>query len=358
LDGLARENGGLQYPCKAADGTLYVVASTQLRSSTDGFATTTLFPALPVAGIQPLLVTPHGWFLRGLSTIYKSLDAGQTWTLCISGLLSCLRHGFDFYHDPVEDKVYVYSGDYSADAATEATRHKVMRGTILADGSDTWATILEPYSVNQYLADPVNNIPSARHVHLVVADPSTGDLYVGTGDLDAQCHLFYSSDYGATWRELGNGSQSWRSLSVWFTANYIYWNMDSSVGQSIWRLARTDLAAQAPGNDLKTLVAQLNNGSHWYTTWAVDDQGKDVLILAAAAEGQQRDWNARVFGVWEALNGTNTVEELCVLPSSTPSVYNPMVQLEPRFYEGGLVYFTARYLPNSTSIWRMRFERP
>lgn len=357
LEKFVRAGAGLQYPCKAADGTLYVVASTELRSSTDAFETTTVLGALPVAGIQPILVTPYGWFLRGISTIYKSLDSGQTWILCIDNLLSCLQHGWDFYHDTVNNKVYVYTGEYSASVGVTDKRHKIIRGTILPDGSDTWDTVLDLYSVTEYNTDPVNNIPSAWHIHVVTVDQSTGDLYVGTGDLDPQCNILYSDDNGATWTTLGTGGQEWRTLSIWFTDNYIYWNMDASTNQSIWRLARTDLVTQSPANDQKTLVATLNNGSMWYHTWAVDDLGNDVLIMAEAAEGQQRDWNARVFGIWENLDGTNTVEELIVLQSETPTEYSPMVQLEPRFYDNGFVYFTARDMPYDTSIWKMKFVR-
>lgn len=350
LDALLQPNTNTR-PVLALDGSIYGVSGTNIVHTTDNFATTTALPSLPVDGSgKCLLFTPLGVFLRGTSTIYKSVDNLQTWTLCVDGLQDHLYPAFDYYYDGTD--VYVFTGEYTLPGTT---RHKVTRGKIEPDGTETWTTALEFYSKDEYAADN-NNIPVCRHIHVVTVDPYTGNIYVGTGDWDHECHFMLSEDLGETWRVLGSGNQNWRTLSVWFTANYIYWNMDTSAPQSIWRLARTNLAAQAVGNDLKELVALLDNGALWYTCWAKEDNGTDVLILSSSPEGQIRDWNCRLFGIYE-IAGIASVEELAVIESNTPDIYVPQCQLEPKFQSGDYVYFRPRGVADDMSLWRMKFRR-
>ena len=89
-----------------------------------------------------------------------------------------------------------------------------------------------------------------RHFHVIQCDPynySTG-LWLGSGDSDAESHIFKSSDYGESWIEMGSGSQDFRTLGFVFDANYVYWSMDNSNGviykTKIFKAPRADLTAR------------------------------------------------------------------------------------------------------------------
>ena len=337
------------------DGALYSTYGLTLYKSTDDFVTKMTVGALPATTDKKLLFTPHGVILRGEAAIYKSVDDMQTWTLCIDGLYNCLYHAFDYYYDAANELVYVYTGEYTMDYNTR--RCRVIRGVIESDGSETWTTAIEFYTPDEYTADPVGNIPSAHHIHLVTVDQATGRVYAGTGDGNPQCNIVISNDHGVTWQTLGTGAQKWRTLSMWFTDDYVYWNMDTSAPQSIWRLARANLSAQEPENDLSAEVQKLNNGSHWYHCWGKDDQGRDIVIMAQAQEGQIRDWMSRVYGIRELVNGNVEIQELLAARSNTPDVYTPMAQFEPQLQHGDYIYLNGRQLMDHNRLWKMRFVR-
>ena len=273
--------------------------------------------------------------------------------MCVDELMSCLQTAFDYYEDESTGIVYVYTGEYDL---VSSNRHKVYRGTILPDGSETWDVVLDLYSYDEYVADPVNNHPSATHIHVVTVDKATGDVYVGTGDGGNQCRIFRSADNGENWQTLGEGSQLWRTLSIWFTETYVYWNMDSNEPQSIWRIARSDLAAQSPVNDLKVQVRELANGSMWYYCWAVDDLGRDVVVMAQSVEGHLRDLMGRLFGIVELEDGSVEIQELLAIDPNIPSP-TTFTQLEPKVFQDGVLYCRSRSTLNTNSIWKLRFLR-
>src|SRR5690606_15672706 len=118
-----------------------------------------------------------------------------------------------------------------------------------------------------------------------------------------QSKIMVSEDFGENWRIIGHGAQTWRTLSIWFTEEYVYWNMDAASAQAIWRIDRKNLHNQSPDNDFKEKVAELIGGSHWYTTWAKDVYGDDVIIMGQTVEGRKRDHSARVFLIKEFPDG-------------------------------------------------------
>jgi hypothetical protein len=336
------------------ESVLYgALSNWSLYSSTDGFITSTQLPNLPAFPAEPsMLFTPLGVFFRSTSAIYKSMDNLQTWTICVDGLKSCLYHAFDYYFDGTN--VNIFTGEYTTDPSD---RHKIIRGVIHPDGTETWETVFDFYSPNEYSINPVTNQPTARHVHAVIVDHSNGDVYAATGDTDAECCLMRSTNNGTNWITIGTGNQNWRALSIWFTTNYVYWNMDAiGVHQHIWRIARTNLPVQSVGNDLKTLVTELANGSHWYHCWGVDEIGRDVVIMSASPEGQFRDWMGRLFSIFEnPSTGEVHVQELYAVSSSNPNQYMPYTQLEPKFQLGDTVYLRSRDAIVG-GCWKMKFS--
>lgn len=336
------------WPSLFTDGTtIYGVNANALYRSLDGLMSATRLPDLPAtASHAPLLFTPNGTFFRAIDGIYKSTDGMQTWTLCVGNMITCLVEAFDFYYDSGTGNVYVYAGEY--DTIT-TNRHKVYRGVIASNGDETWTVIKDFRSPVEYDADPGNPALAARHIHVVKVDQSTGDLYVDTGDAEGMTWFLRSTDQGDTWQTLG-ANDGFRMLSVWFTDDYMYWNIDSTNNQAIWRLARTDIPSQAVGNDLKSKVADLVNSSFWYTCSALDDNDVPIQIVSQSNEGAHRDMCARLFSIKENQNGTVSIEEIHMIYGA-----ETQTQLEPKFQVGDYLYCVGRN--TDKFMWKMIWKR-
>jgi hypothetical protein len=217
--------------------------------------------------------------------------------------------------------------------------------------------------------------------------------------------LLYSDDNGENFRLVAVGSQTWRCLSIWFTENYVYWNMDAYIyAQSCWRIPRsrfdekgywpcitpelasgktrigvsylvtasetdtyfpvsvghvyteTETRTLDKRNSARTIddpdynytekVVELRNGSLWYHLWTFDDEGDPLVIMGQSAEGAHRDYRGRVFGIKERPDGSVNVQELLSIGSTNPDVYDSntmFVQLEPMAQDAdGHIYFSGR----------------
>jgi len=89
----------------------------------------------------------------------------------------------------------------------------------------------------------------ARHIHSVQWDPQGHALWVATGDSDAESHIGYSTDGGASFRWIGSGSQAFRACSLMFASDRVEWAMDSpSVPSYImtWERSSGSIAATKP----------------------------------------------------------------------------------------------------------------
>ncbi|WP_420428670.1 hypothetical protein [Kordiimonas sp.] len=67
-----------------------------------------------------------------------------------------------------------------------------------------------------------------RHVHGVYFDKYTDTYWVPTGDGDKECYLYqFRRDFTACLKRFGDGSQVWRTVSLFFTPDELVWIMDS-----------------------------------------------------------------------------------------------------------------------------------
>lgn len=222
---LGTEGDNLFY---AIDRDLYVTS--------DGFKSFQFLSTLPEdMDIPKMLVTPFGYFVQCTKSIFKSSDL-LNWTPSIAMNMKGLYHSLAFDWDPASQSGYLYAGEYSVNSLDS---HSVYKGVFPAAGEDTWKAVLNFASLVEWENDP-SILNAARHIHVVAVDPYTGHVWVGTGDSDMHSKLLYSDDKGETFKLVGMGSQSWRTLSIWFTEQYVYWNMDTHrCGQSIWRIPRS-----------------------------------------------------------------------------------------------------------------------
>lgn len=78
-----------------------------------------------------------------------------------------------------------------------------------------------------------------RHVHGVFRDAYDGSLWCTTGDVGAECRIMRSTDRFTTIEVVGSGDESWRSVSLVFTADAIFYGSDAEVARNhIYRLDR------------------------------------------------------------------------------------------------------------------------
>lgn len=377
---------------------IYFSISKNLFKTEDSFKTKQLISRLPLlpARSSNLLLTPAGYFLIGERKIVHSLNL-KNWMTCLKMQHNVLRHMFDFYYDEISKKTYVFAGEYSCN---DIDTHKVYRGIIKENGEQIWSTILDLDSVVNNKLD-MSLWFAARHIHNVSIDPYTGNLWVGTGDFGLHPKILYSLDYGDSFEILGLGSQAWRTLSIWFTSSYIYWNMDSHKPQKIFRVTRTKFQQKKtitpklgsgktkigitylviekkdnkffPVNigeiykesesrnlssknrvialddekfDFREEVAELANGNHWYNCWIKDNTGDDLLLMGAATEGNIRDYHGRLFGIRELEDNKTDIQELISINSKNPnkkSEENKHTQVEPILQDNnGYVYLKCR----------------
>ena len=311
-----------------------------LFESTDGLETLTKVSTLPEPlEVAPMLITPHGYFIFTHNKIYRSIDL-SSWTLSTTVEPYAIKHGFDFYYDQASDTTYVYSGEYNTH---NHLRHKVHRGTI-THTSERWDVVLDVKSRNELEADKLA-YPAGWHIHSTIVDKSSGYLWVLIGDHDNESMIMYSTDNGNTFEELSRGSQEWRSISMWFTTGYIYWNMDAGKKQKVFRIPRSWVGTKTPYeiNRYKETVADLENGSLWYHMWIKDIEGNDVVLHTAAAEGYRRDYNARVFTMRENADGSVTNEEVLLVVGTNPENYHAFLQMEPFAQDStGFIYLSGR----------------
>jgi hypothetical protein len=71
---------------------------------------------------------------------------------------------------------------------------------------------------------PVGTI---RHIHGIYKDPYTGYFYITTGDKGHECSILYTRDLFNTFHTLGTGDETWRTVSILFSKNHIYYGMDA-----------------------------------------------------------------------------------------------------------------------------------
>lgn len=85
-----------------------------------------------------------------------------------------------------------------------------------------------------------------RHVHCIVEDPYTGNLFVMTGDYDQESRILESADGCKSFRLIGTGSQSWRTCDLLFMPDALLWAVDSGRAgfPGIWRWDRQTASAE------------------------------------------------------------------------------------------------------------------
>jgi hypothetical protein len=133
-----------------------------------------------------------------------------------------------------------------------------------------------------------------RHLHFVQFDPAAQALWVGAGDTDSECRIAYSHDGGETFTTIGQGSQLWRTVSLMFTPEALYWGTDAGIDAEHQPnyLVRWERTTQK----LETL--QEIAGPAYYSTQLAGG----MLALGTAVEGGRNEKDKRTHLYW-SVNG-------------------------------------------------------
>jgi len=121
-----------------------------------------------------------------------------------------LRNGFC-----EDEKGNVYVGEYFLN---NSRKHpvKLLKST---DGGRSWEVVYSFWNI--------------RHIHCVQYDPFSKMIWIGTGDRDKECFIGFSEDEGENWTIIGSGDQKFRTTSLLFTEDYVYWGTDTLLGRAI-----------------------------------------------------------------------------------------------------------------------------
>lgn len=139
-----------------------------------------------------------------------------------------------------DEQGWVYFGEYFMNPG----RGPVRIWRVAADGNH-WETAYE---------FPAGSI---RHVHGVFRDPyDPAALWAAVGDLGGECYLFRTRDRFQTVERFGDGSQTWRAVSLFFTPGHICWLTDSNLDQNHACRMDRDTGALETGQEI--------DNSGWY----------------------------------------------------------------------------------------------
>ena len=125
-----------------------------------------------------------------------------------------LRQGRNVLHCGVAvTKWGIYFGEYGRNTA----RHPVPVHCSRDDGR-SW--------------EVVHEFSAIRHIHGVYSDPYSDRLWITTGDFAGECYLVSTNEDFTDVVIYGDGSQAWRSVTLFFQPDRIVWAMDSQLETS------------------------------------------------------------------------------------------------------------------------------
>ena len=96
-----------------------------------------------------------------------------------------------------------------------------------------------------------------RHIHGIYPDPyNIGTFWVTVGDYNGECFFLKTTDDFRTFEKLGDGSQAWRAVRLFFTQDHICWLTDSNIEQNT--------ACRMNRKNGRLEIGQTLDASAWY----------------------------------------------------------------------------------------------
>jgi len=228
-------------------------------------------------GVHGLLPLASGSLLACVTGRLLRSDDGHNWapSLDFPGFRKPTRHGLLASRDG-----RIYCAEYSLNPDRSRAIH-LWRSD---DDGRSFAV------VHTFAAGRV------RHIHFIQEDPFGGQLWLGTGDADRESALWQSGDRGATWDEVGAGSQKWRAIALAFREDAVVWGTDAGSDAGSW--PNRILSWERKTGRLDEL-GRLQGPVHGITATADGD-----VLLATGIEGGQNETD-RCVHVWHGKNGAD-----------------------------------------------------
>lgn len=180
-------------------------------------------------------------------------------------------------------------------------RHYVLGVNINSSKIDTIMTF---YSYDDNSRDKLE--PFCRHIHVMMEDPYTGFIYLGTGDSDRASNIYRSTDKGHTFTKILGGRQVYRTLTFMFTKDSIYWGTDSERNPQY-----ISSMSKYPCCDIPDTIPirryPLINSALWCSTYSPEF---DIYILSSNSEGCYYDQHHRLYGIKYSNDGAPTFYNL------------------------------------------------
>lgn len=228
-----------------------------------------------------LLPFHSDFFLRTGGSIYMSRESLAKWIKIYEGKRA-IKNSMIWIE---EEKALLFS-EYTP--GLNLCRHHLYKYYI--DSGET-RIILTFYSPDEF--EKEGKTPHCRHIHILVRDPFTNDIYLGVGDADDESAIYRSTDNGNNFSLVGRGNQLWRTLSFFFTKESVFWNTDSPDPQYLNCVNRKQL------NSLPILTKNVKhwplfNSASWNSTY---DERNDLYVMSASCEGTLYDNVSRIYGI-------------------------------------------------------------
>lgn len=162
-------------------------------------------------------------------------------------------------------------------------RHYLLAYNPRRDRIDTLQTFFSSEEGNKYKL-------SCRHIHFINKDPYTGNIFIGVGDFNNEPAIYMTKDGGESMQCVGKGTQKWRSLSIFYQKDYIYWTTDSDSPQYINRISRKALERLPVVEDSISSFPLINSA-----LWCNVSVNDSTYYLGSNSEGCYYDNYHRIY---------------------------------------------------------------
>jgi len=111
---------------------------------------------------------------------------------------------------------------------------------------------------------------SIKHIHGLYFDPFTDSIFCLTGDEEKECRILQTFDEFRTFEVIGEGDETWRAVSLLFTADSFFYGMDAEFRTNqIYQFDRKTFERKSLGEvDGTVFYSKQIGGELFFTTTA------------------------------------------------------------------------------------------
>ena len=181
----------------------------------------------------------------------------------------------------------------------------------------------------------VRSMHNIRHIHCIQYDPFDKKIWMGTGDRDEESSISFSQDGGESWTEIGSGDQMFRTVSLLFTKDYVYWGTDAPARQNyICRYGRKT-------GEIESLTAV--DGAVHYSTILENGTKLFATGVEGNSEGRSGEWDKKAH-IWASQDGTHWEDVIGWEKDFWPYILGYGLVLFAQGQRGNDLYFTTQSL--------------